>query len=753
MSAERRGIVALIALLVAGSSVLAQPAPAHAYVYLYSCFGAPAVWRDSVIPFHRNSCSVPDGHPMIPAIQDAFASYAQVIRWPRMEIAEVEPETSCTTLHGDGVSEIGITTHAQLGANGRAFGFVGDLCLPGGTQAMVETDILIAADADVDFTPPDERSPTDRVPASFVVMHELGHAMNLADLHGVGHLAVMRTGPPGVYVGGTGSNIALYPDDAAGLRTLVGTHSFVNLMASSQLFLGSPQQRVPNPLDERYVCHGEAIEVGFTVLEQGNLHSGGADIEIFLHHDPRPAGYARAGRRVMDGGRISLPIFPPDGIRSARYTVRVPQSVPPGEYHLFMEVDPDGRLTERSELDNVVQSPVDVHVRECRNDWPGLTVAGFASIRPHDQAAASELLAVRPDPAISGALHAFAIRYPENRVHHAWQDGTADWSDWRPLPEGAMREIVAHEEGGRLALYGIADDGTLQVTRSTGGPDEWSAWERLADQPLSQLAVASNNDGYPEVFGVAPDGRLFHMARYRITAGAAAGVHWSEPTPISALGFVTRTFAVGNESDGRVTVIADQGAAGLRRLRHSSASAFEIFGVRRFGYGSWDPVPLPAPGAGARQLVIGRTADAAGRELALFMVDSDGEVWRNRRTLVVRRPGRFPIFDEAWSGWSRAGLPPGVQQIAVGNHAEGGPGRGRLFLVGLTGRRAWRSSQRATSPFYDWVAPSDMGPFRPGGFLTVASNPDGRLEAFVVDAGRSLRHDWEDPSRWNGWYL
>jgi hypothetical protein len=146
---------------------------------------------------------------------------------------------------------------------------------------------------------------------------------------------------------------------------------------------------------------------------------------------------------------------------------------------------------------------------------------------------------------------------------------------------------------------------------------------------------------------------------------------------------------------------------------------------------------------------LGRNAD--GR-LELFGLTADGAMWHQWQ----KTPGG------SWSKWFSSGRPDGVElgySLVVASNADG---RLEAFAGGtLSGGDAdhqeiWHIWQ--TQPNGSWSAWRRLG--RPGGgigsmgaCLAVSASDDGRLEAFAAAADGNLWHTWQTTPNgaWSAW--
>jgi len=125
-----------------------------------------------------------------------------------------------------------------------------------------------------------------------------------------------------------------------------------------------------------------------------------------------------------------------------------------------------------------------------------------------------------------GRLELFAIgqnALSGSNISHIWQNffeaATNSWSGWGSFanpPGGIITPIAAQNADGRLEIFGVAPDGNIwhiwQVLPNGG----WSDWDTLGapDPGIGQYAncfVGNNADGRLEVFVVGQDNSLWHI--------------------------------------------------------------------------------------------------------------------------------------------------------------------------------------------------------------------------------------------------
>ncbi|HJL15684.1 MAG TPA: FAD-binding protein [Sandaracinaceae bacterium LLY-WYZ-13_1] len=176
----------------------------------------------------------------------------------------------------------------------------------------------------------------------------------------------------------------------------------------------------------------------------------------------------------------------------------------------------------------------------------------------------------------------------------------------------------------RDALYAAQGDGFVGWIPWTGRPARWklarTPQERVAaDEAIAgALSVAVNDDGRPELFARAHDGRVYH--RWRESAVLGHPARWSGWTPLSPGPAFASDPAAARAGDGRLVVVAVD-ASGRVLARHQRTIA---------GWSRWAEVaPLPGSHRAVGRPALVRRADGT---LLLAVRDRTGAVWVTHQT-------------------------------------------------------------------------------------------------------------------------
>jgi len=363
------------------------------------------------------------------------------------------------------------------------------------------------------------------------------------------------------------------------------------------------------------------------------------------------------------------------------------------------------------------------------------------------------------------------------------------WSDWesvgKPIAVDVARPVVHRNEDGRLELFVSGNGGVFNLAQlSPNGrfrPD-WRDKDRpTRDVHLSAHAIGSNADGRQEIFGIGSDGALWHKAQLAPNGG------WGDwetlSTPLADVA-VTVQFTVGRNQDARQELFAVA----------TDGNVWQIFQTAPNGaWSEWRKLGTP-PNAIRRPDRITAGVNRDGRQ-QLFVVGGDAAVWHIQQVapnvgwgdwqslgaprdngfsepqdrdlteplvqqnadghLEVFSPGNG-AFCNRWQespdssiwrhqGWNAKPKPrPDVEIVWLEAARNiGGPRDGHLevFAIGSDGQ-LWHAWQIDVAP--NWSAWDALGAppakIRVADRMTVGTNRDGRLEAFIVGQDSAVWH-------------
>jgi len=181
-----------------------------------------------------------------------------------------------------------------------------------------------------------------------------------------------------------------------------------------------------------------------------------------------------------------------------------------------------------------------------------------------------------------GRLEVFGLA-PDGSVQHTWQVAASGaWNgSWQPFYSAGDRLqglAVGQNADGRLEVFGAAPDGSVQHTWQVAASGAWNgSWQPFysAGDRLQGLAVGQNADGRLEVFGAAPDGSVQHT--WQVAASGAWNGSWQ---PFYSAGDRLQGLAVGQNADGRLEVFGAAPDGSRHTWQVAASGAWN---------GSWQP--------------------------------------------------------------------------------------------------------------------------------------------------------------------
>ncbi|MGZ4726728.1 MAG: hypothetical protein ACXWB2_03325 [Acidimicrobiales bacterium] len=245
-------------------------------------------------------------------------------------------------------------------------------------------------------------------------------------------------------------------------------------------------------------------------------------------------------------------------------------------------------------------------------------------------------VATNPD----GRLEMFAIAQ-DGSVYDAWQLApNGDWSGWAGFPGlTGVKEIVASRgTDGFLVLAAVTSSGGLwQNGQRAGG---WSGWNKIGNGLAGSLAVARNQDGRAEVYGLDAGGTVWHS--WQLTGGDWSGLAQLGGHSLTAL-------ATAANQDGRIEVFAVGGDHAIYHVWQIARNA-PFSGWQHLG-GSVQGTPTTVNDLDGRIEVLTRGTD--GQLYDVWQTTPNG-IWSGVSSLggqisgdpaVVRnRDGRLELF-------------------------------------------------------------------------------------------------------------
>jgi hypothetical protein len=335
----------------------------------------------------------------------------------------------------------------------------------------------------------------------------------------------------------------------------------------------------------------------------------------------------------------------------------------------------------------------------------------------------------------------------------AWRDG---WrSKGKPSPEiGIKAHVVGKNADGRLEIFGIGDDHALwqkwQVAPNNGWSDTWKSLGSPDFRNLTgQFTVGRNQDGRQEVFAVAAVDVLRFVAQNWQTTPNGGWSGWKGALVITVpLGVLAQggtqlairesdRITVGRNEDGRqeLFVIAEDDA--LWHIWQAFPNA---------GWSNWESLGKPRD-------LFDRSEPPKDRDLSqpLVQKNADGhlEVFSPGNGAFCNRWQEAPNSN-TWrhQGWNAKPKPDPAVGIAWLEAALnfGGPLDRKVEVLALgDDGNLWHAWQIDVAPF--WSKWENLGSppakIRTEDHLTIGTNQDGRLEAFVMGQDGNVWHTWQ----------
>ena len=255
-----------------------------------------------------------------------------------------------------------------------------------------------------------------------------------------------------------------------------------------------------------------------------------------------------------------------------------------------------------------------------------------------------------------GRLEMFAIAQ-DGTVNDAWQLApNGDWSGWAPFSglTGVTDVVASRGSDGFLVLTALTGSGGvwLDTQRAVG----WSGWSKIGSGIAGSLTMGRNQDGRLEVYGLDAAGSLWHSWQ--------SGGGWAPFTQLG--GSALTAVATANNLDGRIEVFAVGGDHALYHIWQVAKNA-GYSGWERLG-GSVRGTPSTVNDVDGRIEVFARGTD--NRLYDVWQLKPNG-VWSGVYSLggqisgdpaVVRnRDGRLELFAPLTDG-----TPGDVWQITAG---------------------------------------------------------------------------------------
>ncbi len=351
---------------------LLQTRSAHAWTFNDSCNGIGYKWPSGFQEM-RDACSLPDNSVWANAYWNGGWQWSRVYALMDWNWSYL-PVSGCanggTIQMGNGRNETARVPQSQLPS-----GAVGhtecseSLCFPWSTNPTISECDVKMADW-ISMANPDESGYDWKDSQGNMVqglwgdgdlLHEFGHVLGMG--HTTVTTAMMNPADPAPLSGGNWDHDEMWPDDAAGLRSLYGLNvSQTNLFASNMSYFGSSLPTWRN--DETATltrCPGQTFTFNVTVANNGTVDATNYNMILYMNNSPPTSGYG--GGWTLQNLVANSPAVHAGsrGFWSQPFTVTVPR-VPAGLYWIYWMVDLSNQYVEWQESDNVTHSDITINV-------------------------------------------------------------------------------------------------------------------------------------------------------------------------------------------------------------------------------------------------------------------------------------------------------------------------------------------------------------------------------------------------------
>jgi hypothetical protein len=312
----------------------------------------------------------------------------------------------------------------------------------------------------------------------------------------------------------------------------------------------------------------------------------------------------------------------------------------------------------------------------------------------------------------------------------AWRDG---WlNKGRPSSQvSVISQIVGRNADGRLEIFALGTDHVPWQRWQVAPNNGWSEWQSLGSpsQTLSfteQFTVGRNQDGRQEVFFGGSDGHIWQKWQTEPNGG------WSDWKQLGKPPVGIRTpdrFTVGRNGDGRQQLFVMGSDDALWHIAQQAPN---------LGWAEWQslgkPRDLQFPEPQERDLFDPVVQENPDTHLEIFAVGNGAFCNRWQES-----PNSHIWRHEGWNAKPRPRPDVGLIWLEAAIDAS----RQRLEVLGLADDNAlWHAWQIFQPPFWSqWHTLGSPPPgIRTGERLTVGTNHDHRLEAFVVGQDGAVWH-------------
>jgi hypothetical protein len=336
-----------------------------------------------------------------------------------------------------------------------------------------------------------------------------------------------------------------------------------------------------------------------------------------------------------------------------------------------------------------------------------------------------------------GRLEVFALGH--GRVFNTFQvvpDGawSPEWHDkGRPSASvGIQRHIVGRNLDGRQEIFALGDDAGLWQKWQLAPNDGWSEWQTLGTPSANvsltrQFTVGRNADGRQEIFAVGSDRNVYQLFQTAPNGGWSSWQTRGSPPPRIRQ---PDRISVGRNIDGRQQLFV-MGADGA--VWHVWQTAPNL------GWSDWDSLGNPRdkfPVPQDRDLSEPFARENADGHLEVFATGNGAFCNRWQEA-----PGSLTWRHEGWNA-----KPKPRETVALTSLDGALNFENRLEVLGFgDDGDLWHAWQIDVAPNWSkWESLGSPSPkIRRADPLSIGTNRDGRLEAFVMGGDGGLWHVWQ----------
>jgi len=288
-----------------------------------------------------------------------------------------------------------------------------------------------------------------------------------------------------------------------------------------------------------------------------------------------------------------------------------------------------------------------------------------------------------------------------------------------PPKAGGSSIAVARNQDGRLEVFGVNSAGALfRRSQTAAGANTWSAWTQSVAPGWYSVAAQTAGNGRVSMAGL----RRSAQDVWRRTQVSPNLNNWSVWRQFDGL---LSAVALARESGGPLVVFGVNGAGQVFH-RHAASGADNWFSWSQFD---------PPPGAGVPRSVAADTN--ANGLVEVFVLTNTGQIWHRWQTALAAT---------TFTPWVQ--LDGALASIAIARNPDGAL---QLFGVNGSGQVFARRAGAGTNNWFSWSqldTPPAVGMLRS---LAAETNADGRVELFAVNTTGQIWHRWQSSAGSDGY--